>query len=121
MKVELTKKEIEVILDLIDAGTTYYASHGQVKSFDLDKEDYLKPRRKGVVNVDILKTKLQEYLKPVEDTTWTAIKINKSTGEEIKIGDFISRGSAIDAISYARGIDLKDKKTYFEYLIESRF
>lgn len=119
MNVDLTKKEIEVIIDLMDTGVSYLISHGpppveyrRREVVDIDRD---------IVNIDVLKTKLQDYLKPIEEEKWAAIKINKSTGEEIKIGEFLDRKSAINAISHARTIDLKDKKEYFEYIIESRF
>lgn len=116
MKVELTKKEIEVIIDLMDTGVSYLISHGPPPAQYRSRE-----AKEEIVNVDVLKTKLQEYLKPVEEEKWTAIKINKYNSIEIKIGEFLDRNSAINAISVARTIDLKDKKEYFEYIIESRF
>lgn len=122
MKVELTNKEIESIINLMDTGMSYLISH--VPSLPLSPTKY---RReiinidRDIVSLDELKAKLREYLKPIEEEKWTAIKIDQPTGEEIKIGEFLDRKSAINAISAARTIDLKDKKAYFEYLIESRF
>jgi len=54
----------------------------------------------------------------MKEKKWKAIKINKSTGEEIKIGQFYGRENALNALSKARSVDLKNE---FEYCIESKF
>ncbi|MBA7549964.1 hypothetical protein ES705_42469 [subsurface metagenome] len=100
MEVELTKEEIKVILDLIEERSAFLVVHGgSVQYCGAELEE-----------------KLRRYLNP-----WTALKIHKSTDEETIIGKFDERHRAINAINVARDIDLKDRKTCFNYVIESKF
>ena len=53
MKLELSKREIEVILDLIEAGITFLTTHQWAdKPIKEDKE---------IINIDELKEKLRGY------------------------------------------------------------
>ena len=66
--------------------------------------------------------RLEDFIKKgglkLREKKWKAIKINKSTKEEIEIGKFYGRENAINAIGKARSDDLNDE---YEYCIESKF
>ena len=55
MKIELSKREIEVILDLMDAGVTFLVSHQWAdKPVKEDRE---------IININELEDKLKELIK----------------------------------------------------------
>jgi len=54
----------------------------------------------------------------MREKKWKAIKINKSTKEVTKIGQFYGRENAINALGKAQSVDLNDE---YEYCIESKF
>ena len=74
-----------------------------------------------VINLET-SDRLEDFIKKgglkLREKKWKAIKINKSTKEEIEIGRFYGRENAINAIGKARSVDLNDE---YEYCIESKF
>ena len=53
--------------------------------------------------------RLEDFIKKgglMREKKWKAIKINKSTKEEIEIGKFYGRENAINALGKARSVDL---------------
>ena len=75
MKVELTKKEIKVILDLMESGVTFLITHGQ-SEFRGESS-----KSEDVVNIDELESKLRDYL--VDD-----VIIPSTCTEEVKDDTF---------------------------------
>ena len=57
MKVELSKREIEVIIDLIAYGTTFLVSHGAQINDYIDKT-----KKEEIVNINELEERLKKKI-----------------------------------------------------------
>lgn len=72
MKVELSKREIEVILELMELGITFEITHGNPKFIEYKVSDNNEiPQQQGkakiVINTNELKDKLKGYIKEVKN------------------------------------------------------